>query len=185
MYTAPNIKSDHTQQGSALVIALIVLAILAALGYASLDVADLNIFSAANDRDHKQTFFYADSGINLGTSWLERVLFNEAEFPLGTWANSTEPCPDDSAENPMWKAGNGTVCVSCTDADLTYYNATSPLATYVRVAEEDRPRKHRAGYPPSEYLDAPYALQSRRYGVHNSQADIFTAMYYLKRINYN
>lgn len=185
MCTVPNTKANQTQSGSALVIALIVLAILAALGYASLEVADLNIFSSANDRDHKRAFFHAESGINLGTTWLGQVLFNEAEFPLAEWANATNPCNDDSAENPYWRM-NDLDCASCENAsNLKYHDATPPLATYVRAGEEDLSRKHRAGYPPNEYVDAPYVLQSRRYGERNSQADIYTATYYLKRIGYN
>ena len=69
-----NFKCHSNQAGSALVVAMIVLAILGALGLAALDVADLNIFISANDRDSKGTFFHADSGVNVGHEFLEEAI---------------------------------------------------------------------------------------------------------------
>ena len=69
-----NFKFTSNQTGSALVVAMIVLAILGALGLAALDVADLNIFISANDRDSKGTFFHADSGVNVGHEFLEGAI---------------------------------------------------------------------------------------------------------------
>lgn len=93
MYTSILKSSDRveSQGGSALVIAIIVLAILGALGYAALDVADLNIFMSANDRDSKGAFFHADSGVNVGHELLEEALFDINSTFYGndatTWAN--------------------------------------------------------------------------------------------------
>lgn len=69
-----NFKFGSNQTGSALVVAMIVLAILGALGLAALDVADLNIFISANDRDSKGAFFHADSGVNVGHEFLEEAI---------------------------------------------------------------------------------------------------------------
>ena len=76
MYTtsADMNNKNQSENGSALVIALIVLVILGALGFAALDVADLNIFMAANDRDTKESFFHADSGINVGREYIKQTL---------------------------------------------------------------------------------------------------------------
>jgi hypothetical protein len=71
MYSLQSTKRTRNQQGSALVIAVIVLSILGALGLAALEVAELNIFTSANDRDLKEAFFYADSGLNIGHELLE------------------------------------------------------------------------------------------------------------------
>lgn len=71
IYSHRNTDSANGQTGSALVIAVIVLAILGAIGIASLDVAELNLFVAANDRDAKDAFFHADSGANMGHEYLE------------------------------------------------------------------------------------------------------------------
>ena len=65
MHSPRNTDPADGQTGSALVIAVIVLAILGAIGIASLDVAELNLFVAANDRDAKDAFFHADSGANM------------------------------------------------------------------------------------------------------------------------
>lgn len=107
MYSLQSTKRTRNQQGSALVIAVIVLSILGALGLAALEVAELNIFTSANDRDLKEAFFYADSGLNIGheileesidsvnstfyannsTDWASQAVedFNAAEYPLSIY----------------------------------------------------------------------------------------------------
>lgn len=65
--------NSFRESGSALVISLIVLTILAVLGIAALDVADLNFYIAANDRDSKEAFFHADSGVNIGREWVKKA----------------------------------------------------------------------------------------------------------------
>jgi len=91
MYFPRNTDPADGQTGSALVIAVIVLAILGAIGIASLDVANLNLFVAANDRDAKEAFFHADSGANLGHELLEIALENVNSTFYGsdatTWVN--------------------------------------------------------------------------------------------------
>ena len=90
-------QPSKEQQGSALVITLIVLAILGALGFASLDVADLNLFIAANDRDSKEAFFHADSGINIGREYIKKLLdYGNAtilEDDAKEWANNSTFSP--------------------------------------------------------------------------------------------
>lgn len=81
------------ESGSALVIAVIVLAILGILGFAALEVSDLNIFMAANDRDSKESFFHADSGANIGRELVKKA-FDEGnstfyESNANDWVNAT------------------------------------------------------------------------------------------------
>lgn len=71
-----NTKISFQERGSALVIALVVLAILGAIGITALDVADMNILISANDRDAKNSFFQADSGANIGHEYLENAIDN-------------------------------------------------------------------------------------------------------------
>lgn len=89
MYFHQNIK----ETGSALVVSLIIMAILAALGVACLDSADTNILLSANDRDTKNAFFFADSGINIGEVFLETAIEEGNATFFGdsadTWVNST------------------------------------------------------------------------------------------------
>lgn len=63
------------QKGSALVVAIIVLTLLTVIGFAALEVADLNINIAANDRDAKEAFFHADAGVNIGHVFLNESLY--------------------------------------------------------------------------------------------------------------
>lgn len=109
------------QSGSALVVAMIVLAILGALALASLDVAELNIFISANDRDTKESFFHADSGVNVGHEFLEEAIEtgNSTFYSDGTnstdantWQNSTD--------------------FNSTDYTTTWY-PYGAMATYVRA----------------------------------------------------
>lgn len=107
-----NFRFASNQRGSALVVAMIVLAILGALGLAALDVADMNIIISANDRDSKASFFHADSGVNVGhevleeaiddvnstfygnnaTDWLIQSVaaFNATDYPLSIYAAGTQ-----------------------------------------------------------------------------------------------
>lgn len=131
-------NSTQSEQGSALVIALIVLAILSVLGFAALDVADLNIFMAANDRDTKEAFFHADSGVNVGRELIKfrldegnsSVLENNAQ----AWVNSYG----------SWSS-NATLMKSLFDF---YSNSTK--GTYVRAGLLD-------------YVDNPHSLQFNEY----------------------
>ena len=108
IYADIQIRTKNKDSGSALVIALIVLAILGVLGFAALEVAELNIFMAANDRDTKETFFLADSGANIAreltksnldngiteifdndaTTWVDNSTFDQAQYSYYT--NSTK-----------------------------------------------------------------------------------------------
>lgn len=112
MFFHLNTRQYPTNNGSALVIALVVLAIIGALGVASLDVADMNILISANDRDSKDSFFHADSGTNIGHEYLEDAIedvnstfynsnasgwqaqsaqqFNATEYPVSFYIHDTQ-----------------------------------------------------------------------------------------------
>ena len=103
MFTAEKINKQgkEYQSGSALVIALIVLVILAALGYAGLEVADMNIFSSANDRDSKIAFLHADSGANVGHEFLEEAIADtNTTFYGGDTAWVDAPYDPTAVNNP-------------------------------------------------------------------------------------
>lgn len=87
--------------GSVLVIALVVLAILGALGVASLDVADMNILISANDRDSKDAFFHADSGANIAHEYLEETISDNATYFYGTNASWIDQQQFNTADYPL------------------------------------------------------------------------------------
>lgn len=172
------------QKGSALVIAVIVLAILGALGLAALDVADLNIFMSANDRDAKESLFHADSGVNIGHEYLEEAHYssnstfydNNATAWINLVNNST--CPDMPI-NPTW--GD---CLSCTDPQFLNFYVNGGLGTYVRAGHlasgllAGSAAQIGAGYEGigksaaqgGTYAD--YLIRSRRYGTRNSFTEV-------------
>jgi Tfp pilus assembly protein PilX len=181
------------QSGSALVIALIVLVILAALGYMGLEVADLNIFSAANDRDSKAAFFQADAGANVGMAYLQSALdtgnstYYDGDAHI--WQNATTPCPEDSAATPFWDEDLAGNCLECNNADTTMklYAEPAPQATYVRAGKlgtlelEGSAAQIGAGYEGIGKSIAKggaatdYLVRARRYGERNSRAEVDSA----------
>jgi hypothetical protein len=181
------------QNGSALVIALIVLAILAALGIASLDVADINMFISANDRDTKEAFFHADSGTNIGHEFLEEAHFNgNATFydsDATLWQNLTNNSSClDSPSNPRW--GD---CSNCTDPQFLSYYTASLMGTYVRSGRlgsgilEGSAMQIGAGYEGIGKSVAHggtftnYLIRSRRYGQRNSFAEVDLGWRHIER----
>lgn len=187
MFFPENIKSKKHQEGSALVIAMIVLAILAALGIAALDVADINLFISANDRDTKETFFHADSGANIGHEFIEAEHFSSDNSTNSTfyesnaidWMNATNGTSLDSPANPVW--GDG---LNCTDPQFLSYYVEDETGTYVRAGVlrtgllEGSAAQIGAGYEGigksaahgGTYTD--YLIRSRRYGQRNSFAEV-------------
>ena len=162
------------QSGSALVVAMIVLAILGALALASLDVADLNIFISANDRDAKESFFHADSGINVGHEFLEESIDTVNSTFYGN--NATE-----------WNSQS----VSQFDPlEAAFLNSTLPLyvaeaqGTYVRSGILERgimegsAMQIAAGYEGAGKSAASggtftiFQIRSHRYGQRNSQSEV-------------
>lgn len=176
-----------------MVIALIVLVLLATLGFVALEVADLNIISSANDREHKKAFLHADSGINVGIAAIQASSSIPVDNPDNTnkWKDSAiDACDNDSAQTPKWVGRDGQ-CVSCQDQNqnqtaLILENATNPLATYVRVGTL-LPTGYLPGYsnisakgyeglgeggPDGQPTITEYLVRSRRYGERNSLAEI-------------
>lgn len=167
MFFQRNSNDYKKQTGSALVIAIIVLTILGILGLAALDVADLNIFMAANDRDTKESFFHADSGTNIGHEYLEEAIFiGNATFygnDANDWQNSTS--------------------FNATDYPLTFY-VNGQMATYIRAGILDtRPLEGSsmvmaAGYEgggkgaasAGSYTD--FLVRAHREGQRNSRAEV-------------
>lgn len=54
----------NKENGSAIVVALVVLAFLAVIGIAALNNTDLELFSSRTTRDFRENFYIADGGLN-------------------------------------------------------------------------------------------------------------------------
>lgn len=182
MSILPNTRVALGQKGSALVVAMIVLAILGALGLAALDVADLNIFISANDRDSKESFFHADSGVNMGHEYLEESIesVNSTFFNDGTNATDATTWPPSGVDFD-------------TSPSITTWYPQGTMATYVRTGSldsgvlEGSAMQIGAGYEgvgkgaASGGTFTNYLLRSRREGKRNSVAEVDLGW---KHINY-
>jgi hypothetical protein len=165
-HTLKSTSQNRDQSGAALVIAIIVLVIVGVLGLVALDVADLNIFVASNDRDSKEAFFHADSGVNVGHEYLEVAIEN---------VNST--FYDSDATTWLSDAFNAT------DFPLTGY-ASGSMGTYVRSGAldsgvlEGSAMQIGAGYEgvgkgaASGGTFTNYLIRSHREGRRNSVAEV-------------
>ena len=97
----PNRAPSEQAGGYSLLLTVIVLALLGVLGVAGLHVASLNIRIAANERDAKDAFFQADSGVNIGHVLLEDALLsvNASLYDDGSnaslWQNESTFDPSD------------------------------------------------------------------------------------------
>ena len=167
MFFHKNTEKHHPDQGSALVISLIVLAILAALGIASLDVADINMFIAANDRDAKDSFFHADSGANIGQEFLEEAIFqgNTTYYSNDAteWQNST----DFNATNyPLTAYVDGNVATYIRSGILD----TQPLEGSSMVMGAGYEGSGKGAASGGSYTD--FLIRSHREGRRDSRAEV-------------
>ena len=70
------------ENGSVIVVALIILVLLTILGIASTNTSTLEVRIATNNQDHQLDFYVADSG------WKDAALFLEAQAGVPIWINT-------------------------------------------------------------------------------------------------
>lgn len=76
------IASDlNNENGSVIVVALIILTLLTILGIASTNTSTLEVRIATNSQDHQLDFYVADSG------WKDAAMFLESQSGVPTWVN--------------------------------------------------------------------------------------------------
>jgi Tfp pilus assembly protein PilX len=177
MFMSTHRNSDHKdkQHGSALVVALIVLAILGALGYAALDVADLNITMSANDRDSKDAFFHADSGVNVGHEFLEVALENVNSTFYGSDANTWINAIFNATDFPLKIHTHGVMNTHIRSGDL----ARGPLAGSAMQIGAGYEGVGKGAAGGGSYTD--YLIRAHREGQRNSVAEVDLAW---RHINY-
>jgi hypothetical protein len=71
----------NNENGSVIVVALIILALLTILGIASTNTSTLEVRIATNSQDHQLDFYVADSG------WKDAAMFLEDQSGVPTWIN--------------------------------------------------------------------------------------------------
>lgn len=103
----------NRQNGSSIVIALVVLAFLAVIGIAALNNTDLELFSSRTTRDFRENFYIADGGLN-------REIITALSYPL-------YPTPEEQRTMDPFRvarAENGTFPDCPIDGNCTSTNAT-------------------------------------------------------------
>ena len=71
----------NNENGSVIVVALIILTLLTILGIASTNTSTLEVRIATNSQDHQLDFYVADSG------WKDAAMFLEGQSGVPTWVN--------------------------------------------------------------------------------------------------
>ncbi len=100
------------ENGSVIVVALIILALLTILGIASTNTSTLEVRIATNSQDHQLDFYVADSG------WKDAAMFLEGQAGV-----------------PLWINGEGTVVKNFGNQDSGYsaYSGEPPVPNFTNT----------------------------------------------------
>ncbi len=119
----------RNEQGFLLVITMLILVVLSLIGLSATNLSRVELQIAGNDRLHKETFYQADGGTEVGANILEENIACPAGFSgsapkaiglaeivsdLKFWANETEPTsayPSDTIRHIRYIA-DGTVPIA-------------------------------------------------------------------------
>lgn len=94
------------ENGMLLVIVLIILALLTLIGIAITTTASLEMQIASNDRLHKDAFYRADGGGDIGFEMLEQNIGCAGGFTSSTISSTDPPDPSQSVQivnNNFWQ----------------------------------------------------------------------------------
>ncbi len=72
----------NNENGSALIFAILILAVLTIIGISSMTTSTIEIKIASNDKVYKQTFYEADGGTEVGRELLEQNIACAIGFPI-------------------------------------------------------------------------------------------------------
>jgi Tfp pilus assembly protein PilX len=116
------------EDGSVLVIAMLILVLLTLIGIAATNTSIIEMQIAGNEKLHKMAFYAADSGTEVGTELLEQNVSCPAGFTdtgggeaqinqvtvtnLAFWQNTSASQPSDANRDLFYPTGNGTVNIT-------------------------------------------------------------------------
>lgn len=161
------------ERGAVLAVCLIILALLSLLGVAALNTTDTEMMISANERDHKEAFYYADGGTGVGSTLLEQAIeLGESPSPAGFVMNNTAFFMDDRS----WE-NSGSFNASSSSFSI-YHNGAE--GTYLRIGGESGHAPGSPGNITTGYrapgrgngFQSEYLIRSHRYGARNSAAEI-------------
>lgn len=159
------------ERGAVLAVCLIILALLSLLGVAALNTTDTEMMISANERDHKEAFYYADGGTGVGSTLLEQAI------ELGEAVNASGVAVYDDIFFMRNRAWEGLAFSSANSSIGIYLNGMT--GTYVRIGAD--PATELGGFSnamsksygsnkPTFIKD--YLIKSHRYGARNSASEI-------------
>lgn len=112
-------KSPGNDRGSAILTSMLILVALSVLGIASLNTSSLEIKIAGNERIHKETFFEAEGGTEVGREVLEQNIaclgFASDNYHIGTSPDFVKISDRDFYLNE-----NGSGLISDSNWDIYY-----------------------------------------------------------------
>lgn len=170
----PNIEGQASrgESGAVLAICLIILALLSLLGVAALNSTDTEMMISANERDHKEAFYYADGGTGVGTTVLEQSV------DAGVAANATGLAVYDdiffmrgrsSWEDLAFSSANSSLGIYLNGMTGTYIRIGAGPATELGGFSNAMSKSYGANKPT---FAKDYLVRSHRYGVRNSASEI-------------
>ena len=151
----------ESEKGSAILLAVFVLFILTMLGLYANTASTVDIQIASNDRDYVQVFYGAESGWQVGVTWLD------AQYPLPT----TSVGLDTSGGSLNFSSGKYASPDSNTvDGSNTY-----------RVAVRFDGTQHAPGYS-TDFRRFRYMIDSTGSGPQNAESQVIVTAQKVERV---
>jgi len=174
------------QEGSVLVIVMIILALLTVIGISATSMSSTELKIATNDVSYKKAFFHADSGVYGVSKWIHQVLDDEGFSAAGSdndFDYLDEDSDGDDDLNQLWAEVMG-YSAHDDDMDLAFTMATRSVE--VDFEKRKPVLQHGSSGPSigsgasstgtSSIYELPYVISSVASKQHGASADI-TARY--------
>ena len=100
------------EEGSIMVITLLVMAILTVLGISAINQSNIDMLISGNERQYKQNFFRAEGAANEAVQRVDNAAGDDLmpENDAFNWLQDENDWPTGSIENPVnWNDANSTV----------------------------------------------------------------------------
>jgi hypothetical protein len=98
-------KGIKNEEGSVLIIALLMLVLLTVAGISASTTSEIEVRIAGNENTYKQNLFYAESAAMLGAQMLEDESAATLKYLLVDWLHASLP-DQDLGSTTNWDPGN-------------------------------------------------------------------------------
>lgn len=150
-----------SEKGSAILLSVFVLFILTMLGLYSSTTSTMDIQIASNDRDYVQVFYGAESGWQVGVSWLD------AQYPLPTTSVGLD-------------TSGGSTSFSSAKYASSDSNAIDGVNNYQVTARFDGTQRA-PGYS-TDYRRFRYTITSTGAGAQNAESQVIVTARKVERV---